>query len=144
MKDSSLDFPVVGGKYTTNWEYSKKIPVGSKLTLIPEPENEFDSGAVKVYDGEKHIGYIPNRGQSCLMCHTSVPKGDTKCPNCKATGEYIQPGGLAFRIANQKILEKLYVCFVIETNPDGSDIAITKCRLMWTESAPYTIGEDKK
>ena len=34
---------------------------GETVTLRPEPENSADPGAIAVYRGDQHIGYIPAR-----------------------------------------------------------------------------------
>lgn len=38
------------------------VSVGDEITLVPEPNNEYDTMAIKVMLGANHIGYI-NRGQ---------------------------------------------------------------------------------
>lgn len=40
----------------------EEVSVGDEVTLVPEPNNEYDSKAIKVMLGKNHIGYI-NRGQ---------------------------------------------------------------------------------
>ena len=32
------------------------------LSVVPEPDNEFDKHAVSVQNGDKHVGYIPSKG----------------------------------------------------------------------------------
>jgi helicase len=40
-------------------EVAKKIQVGDFLTLIRQPDNEFDPFAVQVWAGEKQLGFVP-------------------------------------------------------------------------------------
>jgi hypothetical protein len=35
-----------------------KCAEDDKINLVPEPDNEFDPNAIKVYVGDTHIGYI--------------------------------------------------------------------------------------
>jgi hypothetical protein len=36
-----------------------QILPGETLTLAREPDNAYDKNAVAVYDGDKHLGYVP-------------------------------------------------------------------------------------
>lgn len=100
-------FPVVGLNYSSN--LSSKLPslkVGVPVTLRKEPSNPFDSQAIMVLVDDVHLGYVPNRGQSCSRCWRSVRKTDLSCKNCLAGNEDFVIGGLAVRLANLDILNK--------------------------------------
>lgn len=36
-----------------------KLTIGSKVSLVTEPENKFDANAIKVCYGAIHLGYVP-------------------------------------------------------------------------------------
>lgn len=47
---SSHTYPIVGAYYRPPAQAILKVlPIGSKLTLVPEPENEFDSNAIAIW-----------------------------------------------------------------------------------------------
>jgi hypothetical protein len=41
-------------------------PIGTQVLLVPEPDNQFDSNAVKVMIGQAHVGYVPVAMQHIL------------------------------------------------------------------------------
>lgn len=68
-----------------------------ELILVPEPENQYDSMAIKVFYNETHIGYIgrPDNGfvflhlederpYSCVVTHME-PRGNNLHPICTVT-----------------------------------------------------------
>lgn len=59
----------------------KLCKVGDVVSLTPEPDNEFDQHAVKVYvqvarKGQRHVGYVPK--DSCLVVKKAISRSDYK------------------------------------------------------------------
>lgn len=52
-------FPIAGFMYYDGAMAFKELSVGTKLKLIPEPENRHDDYAVAVYKDKYKLGYIP-------------------------------------------------------------------------------------
>ena len=82
--------PIVGAKYRTTAakEMYKTMPVGTKISLVLDPDNEYDSTAVKVYARRCHIGYVPQelsnsiygnvlleRVRACYVVQECNPRG---------------------------------------------------------------------
>jgi hypothetical protein len=53
--------PVAGASYRLDALQDPAFAPGSKLALVPEPENEHDPNAVAVWDAERRLqaGYVP-------------------------------------------------------------------------------------
>lgn len=39
--------------------YCANLPIGTKLDLVPEPDNKFDPDAVALFHDGRHVGYVP-------------------------------------------------------------------------------------
>lgn len=57
--------------------------IGNHVYFIPEPDNHYDSSAIKVYNGLYHIGYVPryyspifNYWMQYCECYASIEKVD--------------------------------------------------------------------
>jgi len=51
---------VVGMKYINGMQWTKRLKEGDEIVLIREPDNKYDSNAIKVCSLQEHqIGYIP-------------------------------------------------------------------------------------
>ncbi len=50
---------IVGTTFTKSDDYLKTLSKGTKLELVPEPENKYDPNAVMVKHNGIHLGYIP-------------------------------------------------------------------------------------
>ena len=124
------DFPVVGGRYTSNFEWSKHILCGSPLDLIAEPDNPVDKYAVKVLHAGRHIGYVPNKGQSCSHCWRHVPAGESSCPYCYSGFDMLVEGGLARRILGANVLKREHATTVIEVDQFDNAVPV-KGRLIF-------------
>ena len=62
IKNANFSTFVAGIKYRDNWEeLVEKLSDGIKLRLKTDPNNEYDSNAIAVYNGEEHLGYIPKK-----------------------------------------------------------------------------------
>lgn len=62
IKNTNFFTFVAGVKYRENWEeLVAKLTDGMKLRLKTDPENEFDSNAIAVYNKKEHLGYIPKK-----------------------------------------------------------------------------------
>jgi hypothetical protein len=85
---------------------------GDALTLVPEPDNEYDAQALKVFRGGKAIGYVPNRGRTCPECLGSVSSRSELCEDCEVLPE---SGGLAYRIQKLGILQKDTTIIVVRS-----------------------------
>lgn len=67
---------VVGGRYRTAAakDVYKTVSFGTKLTLKPDPDNEDDDTAVKVYARKCHIGYVPSEISSTIYWYCILDK----------------------------------------------------------------------
>jgi hypothetical protein len=62
MKDKNLLIGHIAGfSYYDGVEVFKMLEIGTRLRLVPEPENPFDPFAVAVYFRETKLGYIPRQ-----------------------------------------------------------------------------------
>lgn len=62
IKNSNINSFIAGIKYRDNYKnLISKLSEGMRITLRPEPENSYDSNAIGVYNGEDHLGYIPQK-----------------------------------------------------------------------------------
>ena len=51
---------IVGMKYINGMQWTKGLKEGDEIVLMREPDNKYDSNAIKVCDQQEHqIGYIP-------------------------------------------------------------------------------------
>lgn len=50
---------VAGVQFRPSKGIVEGLKEGTRLGLIPEPENKFDPNAIKVMYGTEHLGYIP-------------------------------------------------------------------------------------
>ncbi len=61
---------IAGLQYYEVLEVWKKLEIGQRLELIPEPDNRYDEYAVIVAFGDKKLGYLPrsqNKTVSLLL-----------------------------------------------------------------------------
>lgn len=55
-------FFIAGVQHREGWQACvKKLEVGNEIDLVPEPENKFDSNAIKVVVDDFHLGYVPKK-----------------------------------------------------------------------------------
>ena len=54
-------FYIAGLEYYESYKIQKKLQIGDKLKLKPEPKNRFDENAVEIYYKKYKLGYIPKR-----------------------------------------------------------------------------------
>ena len=66
---------VVGLYYTKSEQLVAMFPSNTRLRILPDPTNVYDSHAVGVYYAGKQLGYIP-RDQTHVV-HTFLKKGFT-------------------------------------------------------------------
>ena len=59
-------FDMAGFTYYEGVEVFEKLKVGTKLKLVPEPENPYDAKAVALYFDTKKLGFIP-RGENRVV-----------------------------------------------------------------------------
>lgn len=109
MKDI-LSFPIVGTAYC-NPSSIQDLEEGMILQLVSEPENIYDSDAVKVLYNGIHVGYVPNRGFTCTNCWMYFPSKAAYC-SCGASWDQVIAGGLATRLTKTKALLRSYACLV--------------------------------
>lgn len=98
-EDDEADVPVPSGTY--HYEYSAvrlfrpegecdPVPdVGSDIDLETEPENPYDSGAVKAVYGSCLVGYL-NRGKLQDMMRDKINRGEKICAILTKGGEHPQ------------------------------------------------------
>lgn len=59
-KEKYIDsFPIAGFQYRDGVEALEKLKVGTKLDLVPEFDNPYDSNAVAIKYHGVHLGYVP-------------------------------------------------------------------------------------
>lgn len=51
-------FTLVGMKYRNAEDFVKSLPAGEPLTLVREPDNDFDPNAIQVWAHERHIAFV--------------------------------------------------------------------------------------
>lgn len=120
---NEIEFPVVGSQYILGGiELSKSLEIGDQLTLIREPDNEYDKSAVAVFFSGKKLGYVPNRGTSCKQCWSHIGKEHYVCPNCGGV-DFVK-GGLATRLIGSKFIDLPYTCTVYDVNPESENVVI--------------------
>jgi len=56
---SPKTFHVAGVKFRPDWKSFVDLDISQPVTLIGEPQNQYDRYAVKVLLGTTHIGYVP-------------------------------------------------------------------------------------
>jgi hypothetical protein len=60
-KTELLDFYVAGLRFYKYSEVKNLITVGSKIDLVPEPENQYDPNAVQLHFQGMMIGFVPKK-----------------------------------------------------------------------------------
>lgn len=73
------------------------------LELIPEPENPYDTDAIRVEcvlarAGRVQLGYVKNSNGFCDLCHKPFERFPKRCPGCRHS-DYLRRDGAATRIA---------------------------------------------
>lgn len=53
------NFNLAGFTYYDGIEVFNQLKVGTKLRLVPEPDNPYDAKAVAIYFGESKVGFVP-------------------------------------------------------------------------------------
>lgn len=66
--EADVYFPKIDGGYLRRWEYKENIALSQNLdklqlndcdiTLVPEPDNQYDANAVALYKGGYKLGYL--------------------------------------------------------------------------------------
>lgn len=110
--------PIIGTKYAEESAQLalREAEVGTAIRLLEEPENPHDPNAIAIYLKARKVGYIGNKGQTCLTCMKTVLAADNDvCPKCKS-GENITRGGMATRIKTAGCIKKGYRAWLSE-NP---------------------------
>jgi hypothetical protein len=55
----TFQFKIAGVKFRMPQFKEAQVVRGDRLTLVPEPDNKYDSKAIKIMKGDLHIGYVP-------------------------------------------------------------------------------------
>jgi hypothetical protein len=55
----TFQFEIAGTKFRMAAYKQAQVTRGDRLTLVPEPGNQYDPKAIKVMKGDLHIGYVP-------------------------------------------------------------------------------------
>jgi hypothetical protein len=121
-----FDFPVVGtshikGAYDLCLDAYEGIP----LDLERDPHNPYDVFAINVLLDGKHIGYVPNKGYSCMNCWSPIDPKFYICRTCGSDGNSFCKGGLATRLQKLGLLDKEWACVVQEMNQFSTTTPIT-------------------
>ena len=61
-----LSFHVAGFSHWYGDEVLRKLKPGTKLHLVPEPDNPYDPNAVALYKGKTKIGFVPRDRNATL------------------------------------------------------------------------------
>ena len=60
MKETGMAQEIIGVAGTTFHSDAVKNSLGKEqVVIVPEPENPYDSGALRVEVGNHHVGYVP-------------------------------------------------------------------------------------
>lgn len=68
----TFQFEVVGAKFRAADFAQAEVTRGDRLTLKPEPTNQYDPLAIAVYKGETHIGYVPRTHNKDRLLHEAL------------------------------------------------------------------------
>lgn len=77
----TFQFEVAGVKFRWQVFCEAKVMRGDRLTLRPEPTNQYDLWAIGVYKDEAHIGYVPKTHNKLI--HEAVTGKGTVGPAAK-------------------------------------------------------------
>lgn len=66
MNDKPQRYAVVGMKHRKAEELVASLPHGEPITLVREPDNQFDRNAVQVWARGRHVGYVPKTQNAVL------------------------------------------------------------------------------
>jgi hypothetical protein len=104
--------PVVGTTYIKQgYEFCLSLQKGDIVELVPDPKNQYDEDAIKVFVKDTQIGFIPNQGLTCGHCWHAVSTQTFMCNNCSESDNIVSKG-LATRIIKQGLLTKNYGAIV--------------------------------
>jgi hypothetical protein len=59
-------FHIAGFTYYDGIDVYESLKVGSKLTLLPEPENGYDPDAIAIFSNETMLGYVPREENTLI------------------------------------------------------------------------------
>ena len=59
MKEHLAHFDIAGFTYYDGAEAFRKLKIGTKLNLVLDEENKYDSRAIAIYFDKLKLGYIP-------------------------------------------------------------------------------------
>ncbi len=79
-----LSFHVAGFSHWYGFEVMHKLHPGTKLRMVPEPDNPYDPQAVALYKGKAKIGYVPRDRNSALAQLLYFGNGEVF--ECRVTG----------------------------------------------------------
>lgn len=71
-----LHFTIAGFAYHNGCEVFDKLHIGTKLQLVREDENAFDSNAVAIFYQDQMLGYVPRAFNSELALLLDMGHGD--------------------------------------------------------------------
>jgi len=60
--DMNIKTKLAGVNFKPAKDNMQELEEGMVLAVVHEPDNKFDSNAMSVRNGEKHVGYIPSKG----------------------------------------------------------------------------------
>ena len=108
-------FFIAGVQFRTQAEQKTlaSLTEGEVLTLVPEPDNQYDSNAVKIMKGDAHLGYVPRRFSSEVSAALEVGATLT----CAVIT--INPGAKSYERCEVEILEEAEI---IEGLDDEEDV----------------------
>jgi len=86
-EDGMFDYQITGTKYVEPeaWEIIKTLERGDELTLIAEPENEYDENAIAIYYEDVKLGYVPKAVNAEMRLYSDDPELDYNCMFKKAS-----------------------------------------------------------
>jgi len=72
-------FEIAGVKFRKGQFQEARVNRGDRLTLVPEPNNQYDSKAIKVMKGDLHIGFVPRTHNQQIHEAVSQRPQDVGC-----------------------------------------------------------------
>jgi len=67
-----LEFYVAGVQYHDLHKCIRKLKKGDGLWLVPEPENSYDSNAVKIMKDDIMLGYVPAKHSASVAADIMI------------------------------------------------------------------------
>lgn len=103
LKDNNIirEFYIAGTRHYCTKEIEEKIKIGDTVVLEPEPNNEYDTNAIKMLINNIFVGYVPNYYSQIITQHLYDKKNNKyictleqktgKCEECLKVKLILKP-----------------------------------------------------